>query len=285
MIEYKEIEKELIENSKFLKATNKGDNYIYMFSAEKSQILADEIGRLRESSFKNVGGGTNKDLDLDRYDKFFDQLVVWNPEYKMIIGGYRIQKLNLLSSLEQSPLHHFFEFSDDFMQDYLPYAVELGRSFIIPELQNSSSGIFALDNLFDAIGAWIAKYQEIKYLVGKITLYPNDSKGNTKDLSVVYELINKYFNSKSGLLNPRSEFKLDREFKESGNLSGEMKKDLNLLIRKFDAPPLLSVYAGLSPSMRTFGTVKHYEFGDVEETGMIINLQDVYPNIKQRYNL
>ncbi|MDD3263065.1 MAG: GNAT family N-acetyltransferase [Candidatus Absconditabacteria bacterium] len=279
-----DLEYELFNKAQFLKETNKSSNHIYRFSAYDAPLLMQEVGRLRELAFNKVGGGTGKEFDIDEYDHHFDQLIIWSPKEKIIIGGYRVQKMRILP-FEWSPLHHFFKFSEDFITNYAPQAVELGRSFIVPEYQNARKGPFALDNLFDAIGVWISKNPSLKYLVGKITLYPQDSQGNPKDLSVVYEAINQYFDSKELLIKPRSVYKLEKDVSSSGLLCGELKKDLNLLIRKYNAPPLLSVYAGLSPSMRTFGTVNHSEFGNTEETAMMIYLSDIYTDIKRRYNL
>ncbi len=285
MTKRKKIEIELYNKAQFLKKTNNKDNEIYKFSSYECPNLMNEVGILRELSFGKIGGGTGKKMDIDEYDSCFDQLIIWNPEEKAIIGGYRIQKMKILP-FDSSPLYHFFEFSPEFVDEYAPETVELGRSFIIPEYQATRKGIYSLDNLFDGIGAWIAKDPSIKYLVGKITLYPQDLNGNKKDLSVVYEAIDRYFNCDSGLLVPRENFKINKHvINVSENLSGDLKKDLNLLIRKFNAPPLLSVYAGLSPSMKTFGTIFHRDFGGAEETALMINMDDVYPNIKERYNL
>jgi len=278
------LEYELFNKAQFLKETNKSGNQIYRFSAYEAPLLMEEVGRLRELAFSKVGGGTGKELDIDEFDDHFDQLIVWNPKDKIIIGGYRIQKMRILP-FEWSPLHHFFQFSEDFITNYAPKAVELGRSFIIPEYQDSRKGPFALDKLFDAIGIWLSKNPSLTYLVGKITLYPQDSTGNKKDLSVVYEAINNYFNSDEKLMFPRPNFFIERTFETSGLLCGDLKKDLNLLIRKYNAPPLLSVYAGLSPSMKTFGTVHHSEFGNTEETAMMITLSDIYADVKKRYHL
>ncbi len=282
-MEQKQLESELLNKAQFLKETNKGGNHIYKFSAYESPILMKEVGRLRELAFTKFGGGTGNQFDIDEYDSYFDQLILWSPKEKIIIGGYRIQKMRILP-FEWSPLHHFFQFSEEFINNHAPKAVELGRSFIIPEYQAGKKGPFALDNLFDAIGAWIAKDKSIKYLVGKITLYPQDANGKLKDLSVVYEAINNYFHCNSGLLTPRKEINKIPD-KPSGKLSGELSKDLRRLIREFNAPPLLSVYAGLSSSMKTFGTVSHKDFGNVEETAMMIHMDDIYPNIRERYNL
>lgn len=280
----KKLEFELLNKAQFLKETNKSSNHIYRFSAYDAPLLMKEVGRLRELAFNKVGGGTGKEFDIDEYDHHFDQLIIWSPKEKIIIGGYRIQKMRILP-FEWSPLHHFFQFSENFITNYASQAVELGRSFIIPEYQDARKGPFALDNLFDAIGVWISKNPSLKYLVGKITLYPQDSTGNPKDLSVVYEAINQYFHSDEIIMSPRPNFMIDRHSEPSGLLCGDLKKDLNLLIRKYNAPPLLSVYAGLSPSMKTFGTVYHFEFGNTEETAMMITLQDIYPEVKKRYNL
>ena len=159
----KELLKSELTPEKLLRKTNKGNNEIYIITAHNSPNLMLEIGRLREIAFREAGGGTGKEADIDEFDtceNCYKQLIVWNPEAEEIIGGYRY----LLGSDWQldekgQPIlatSHMFHFSDKFLKEYMPYTVELGRSFVSLPYQSSRMGaksLFALDNLWDGLGA------------------------------------------------------------------------------------------------------------------------------------
>lgn len=166
-----------------LRSSNKGGNIIYTFDGRSCPNLMREVGRLREITFRGAGGGTGKDCDIDAFDLMDPpcrQLIVWDPENEMIIGGYRyIIGPDIRLNPDGSPrlaTSHLFRFSDSFIRDYLPYTIELGRSFVRTEYQSSRAGakaIFALDNLWDGLGALTVLHPEIKYLFGKFTMYPS----------------------------------------------------------------------------------------------------------------
>ena len=156
------IEKELTAE-RFLRATNRAGNHIYVVDAFNAPNVMREIGRLREISFRAGGGGTGKDCDIDEFDLMDPpcrQLLVWNPEAREIIGAYRyILGTDIKVLPDGSPriaTAHMFRFSGHFMQQMLPHTIELGRSWIRPEYQSTRAGsraIYALDNLWDGLGA------------------------------------------------------------------------------------------------------------------------------------
>lgn len=136
----KEILKAELSEDKRLRFTNKSHNEIYVITYQDSPNVMKEIGRLREIAFRAAGGGTGKAMDIDEYDVMenpYKQLVVWNPEAEEILGGYRY----LLGDEVQFDEHgkpvlataHMFNFSEVFLKEYLPYTVELGRSFVTLE--------------------------------------------------------------------------------------------------------------------------------------------------------
>lgn len=295
------INKELLEkeltDEKFVRDTNNGNNKIYVFSHEDSPHLMKEIGRLREITFRDAGGGTGKCYDIDDYDtsdKPFKQLIVWNPQDKEIIGGYRfIHGKDLLDSKNvnvKSPTSKLFHISDKFKKDYLKYTIELGRSFVQPLYQpfnNIRKGMYSLDNLWDGLGAIIIDNTDIKYLFGKVTMYPHyDSLA--RDILLFF--LNKYFPDKNKLVYPKEPLKLTTETKVLKNIfSGcNYSEDYKILVQKIrglneQIPPLMNAYMNLSSTMKIFGTAINESFGGVEETGIIVTINDIYDIKKDRH--
>ena len=282
------IEQELTEE-RFLRATNKGGNEIYVVDAFNAPNTMRELGRLREIAFRTAGGGTGKDCDIDEYDTMEGpcrQLIVWNPDSCEIVGGYRFilgEDVKIRpDGMPNIATSHMFRFSDKFMKEYLPYTLELGRSFVRLEYQSSKAGaraIYALDNLWDGIGALVVLNPQIKYLFGKVTMYPNYSQ-LCRDMILYF--LHKHFPDNDHLVTPMNpvQLKTDVEYLRKCFTGNNMKADaliLNELVRKEGrtVPPLVHAYMSLSPTMRMFGTAINDEFGDVEESGIMISVNEI----------
>ena len=285
----KELLKSELTPEKLLRKTNKGNNEMYIITAHNSPNLMLEIGRLREIAFREAGGGTGKEADIDEFDtceNCYKQLIVWNPEAEEIIGGYRY----LLGSDWQldekgQPIlatSHMFHFSDKFLKEYMPYTVELGRSFVSLPYQSSRMGaksLFALDNLWDGLGALPVVKPEVKYYFGKMTMYPSYIR---KGRDMILYFLKKHFADKDNLILPMHPLQIETDVKELEALFSEenFKEDYKILnreIRKlgYNIPPLVNAYMGLSPTMRLFGTGINDGFGDVEETGILIAVDEI----------
>ncbi len=285
----KEIYAELTPE-KLLRKTNKGGNEIYIVTYHDSPALMHEIGRLREITFREAGGGTGKEIDIDVYDQSenpYKQLLVWDPDAREILGGYRYILCGEAPRDENGEVllatSRLFEFSPKFMKDYLPYSLELGRSFVQPAYQSSKAGakaLFALDNLWDGLGALTVDHPEIKYFFGKITMY---SHFHNEARNLIQYFFMKYFRDKENLVYPKSpvDFDIDYEAMEKLFVGDNYKEDYKILtqnVRFFgeNVPPLINAYMNLSPSMKTFGTVNNEKFGNVLETGIIVTISDIY---------
>jgi len=289
------VPRELIEAEltpeKFQRKTNKSDNEIYIFTAHDSPNIMREIGRLRELTFRAAGGGVGEEVDIDHYDITEDhpykQLIVWDPARKDILGGYRYIHCAGLPRDKNGevPLatSHLFKFSDEFIDDYLPNVIELGRSFVQPEYQSSKAGskaLFALDNLWDGLGALIIDHPEIKYFFGKVTMYTHY---NQSARNVILHFFHKYFPDPDHLVMPKKPMPYSPDTERynamfDGKDYDEAYKILSQEVRSLgeNIPPLINAYMSLTPSMRTFGTVISDEFGDVEETGILLDIDDMY---------
>jgi hypothetical protein len=260
-----------LTKEKLLRKTNNGNNEVYLFDASNSPSLMHEVGRVREITFRHAGGGTGKDIDIDDFDTDREnpqqQLIVWDPENRQIIGGYRFfffKKPCRNCDLSKLASSDYFNFSEKFLTRYLPHLMELGRSFVHPDYQSGNRGrksLFALDNLWDGLGAIVIENHHIKYLFGKVTMYRHFNHlvvaKDPANIDIHEESMKKIFTGRS--------------YKENYKILSQEVRNLNENI-----PPLINAYMNLSPTMRTFGTFINHKFGDVEETGIMITLRDIY---------
>ncbi len=281
----------------FMRDTNNGSNEIYVIDDKSAPYVLREIGRLREVTFRDAGGGTGKSIDLDAFDSgdhAFKQMVVWDPEEKEIVGGYRYILCNDLEidtkQNVKSPTATLFTYEDKFIKDYFPYTIELGRSFVQPLYQptyNLRRGMYALDNLWDGLGALTLIHPEIKYLFGKVTMYTDFDK-LARDLILFF--LQKYFPDNDKLITPVVPLKryTDDKILNSIFTGCNYEEDYKILIQKVrklgeNVPPLVNAYMNLSSTMKTFGTALNDHFGSVEETGILVTVEDIYDVKKERH--
>ena len=292
----KEIIKKELSRERFVRLTRKGENEIYIINHHNAPNVILEIGRLREVTFRASGGGTGEEVDLDEYDTSahcYQQLIVWSPEDEEIVGGYRfIRCKDAMTENGEIQLSttHYFDFSEKFITDYLPYTIELGRSWVQPNFQptvNPRKGLFALDNIWDGLGALVIYNPEIRFFFGKVTMYPNY---NTASRDFLLHFMHHYFPDTEHLMTPFHPLiqDYDRDCVE-GQLKGLDFKDgfkvLNSAVKENGEfiPPLVNIYMNLSPTMKTFGTAVNPEFGNVEETAILVTIDDIYPDKKERH--
>ena len=290
------IKAELTEDKRLL-FTNRSNNEIYIVTWQNSPNVVREIGRLREIAFRAAGGGTGKELDLDEFDTCdnpYKQLIVWNPEAEEIIGGYRfLLGTEVEYDNEGQPrlaTSHMFHFSDEFINNYMPYTVELGRSFVTLEYQatrKDSKGLFALDNLWDGLGALSVIMPGCKYFFGKMTMYPSY---NRRCRDMILYFLNKHFPDPDHIITPKMPLQMENDPKEFEQLFcfDDFKEDyvvLNREVRSFglNIPPLVNAYMSLSPTMKMFGTAINDGFGDVEETGILIAIDEIIESKRIRH--
>ena len=279
--------------TKYIRTTRKGGNELYEVTYQDSPNIMREIGRLRELSFRTSGGGTGKDCDIDEFDtdpKFaYKQLIVWDPDNQEIIGGYRYILCGGLP-IEKLATKELFVYSEEFVNDYLPFTIELGRSFIQPNYQSMNlrrKSLYSLDNLWDGLGALMIKYSNYKYFFGKVTMY---SSYNLKARNTLLNFLHKYFDDPDNLVYPIEPLDYDPNNKYYQELFNNLEyNDAYRVLQKEikqngeNIPPLINSYMNLSPSMKVFGTALNKGFGDVEETGILVNIKDIYPEKVERH--
>lgn len=296
------IDPELIRSEltaeRFLRRSNKGGTEIYTVDGREAPNVMREIGRLREIAFRTAGGGTGKDCDIDEYDLMDPpcrQLVVWDPETESILGGYRYIcgadiRRDPVGGYPRIATSHMFEFSDRFVEEFLPHTIELGRSFVRMEYQSTRAGvkaIYVLDNLWDGLGALTVEHPDMRYLFGKVTMYPSY---NAECRNMILYFLNKHFPDPDKLVRPITPLVTDTDTEAMARLfvGANFKDDYRILNHAcreqgFNIPPLVNAYMSLSPTMRMFGTAINDEFGDVEESGIFFAIDEIFEDKKCRH--
>ncbi|MDO4707055.1 MAG: GNAT family N-acetyltransferase [Porphyromonadaceae bacterium] len=283
----------------FLRTTNKAGNELYIFRAADAPNTMYEVGRLREEAFRFYGGGTGKDVDLDEFDLAPDgytQLIVWDPAEQAILGGYRfIFGSDVRLDEAGKPMlatGEMFTFSEEFLRDYLPYTIELGRSFVSLPYQSTRMGsksMFALDNLWDGLGALTVLNKQMRYFYGKVTMYADY---NPRARNLILYFLDKHFRDDKGLVVPIDPLPIEVDLEEVAQLfpTDSFKQNYRALNKEVRAmginvPPLVSAYMSLSPDMKVFGTAINHEFGAVEETGILIAIDKILDEKRERHIL
>jgi len=295
----RELLKAELTADKLLRHTNRGGNELYVIDAHDSPHVMQEIGRLREIAFRAGGGGTGLSADIDEFDTMevpYKQLVVWNPDANEIIGGYRyIHGADVKFDDKGQPIlatSHMFHFSEKFIHDFLPRTLELGRSFVAVEYQASrtdTKGLFALDNLFDGLASLTVVLDDAEYFFGKMTMYPSYDR-LARDMILYF--LDKHFGDRRHLVSAYQPLFLEHNPKQFRELfvEDDFKLDyriLNAEVRKraCNIPPLVNAYMNLSPTMLVFGTAINHEFGEVEETGILISVNELHEDKRKRHIL
>jgi hypothetical protein len=294
----KELIRAELTEEKRLRYTNRSNNEIYIVTAAEAPNVMREVGRLREIAFRAAGGGTGKSMDIDEFDTMevpYKQLVVLNPDNDDIIGGYRyIYGQDVRYNEQGEPIiataHGMFQFSEKFLKEVLPYTLELGRAFVALEYQSTRMGsksLFALDNLWDGLGALTVVIPGVKYFYGKVTMYPSYL---TQARDMILYFLKKHFPDKEGLVTPVTPLQLETPEEELHKIFDKenFKEDYRILKQEvhklgLSIPPMVNAYMGLSPTMKIFGTAVNYDFGNVEETGLLIAVDELQDSTRVRY--
>ena len=165
----------------------------------------------------------------------------------------------------------------------------MGRSFIQPAYQarSNTKSIYALDNLWDGLGALIVLNPKAKYLFGKVTMY---SSYQTVARNTLIYFLHKYFPDRDRLVTGRHpiDLGLDDPYYERIFTGENYVENYHILIQRIrefneNIPPLINSYMNLSPTMRVFDTVENPDFGGVEETGILLAIKDIYLEKRERY--
>ena len=276
-----------------LRPSNKADNLIYDITAHECPNVMREIARLREISYRDGGGATGNEMDIDEMDtmtKPYHQLIVWDPEHQQIIGGYRYLIGTDAEIRDGQPFitsAHLFHYSERFIRDYLPHTIEFGRAFVQPMYQKREMGVkalFALDNIWDGIGAVLINHPEVRWMIGKVTIYPDY---NVAARELIYAYLRQYHMGEEGLFEPYHPF-VSAPLGSTPFEGDDPQTNYHILQRAVREqgtviPPMFSAYLNLTNELQFFGNAVNDELSNVYETGIMVDLKTVYPEKLERY--
>ncbi|MBR6018495.1 MAG: GNAT family N-acetyltransferase [Paludibacteraceae bacterium] len=285
-----------------LRPSNKAGNLIYDITSHDAPNVMREIARLREISYRDGGGATGKEMDIDEMDLMprpYHQLIVWDPDHEEIVGGYRYllgheAELRENAQGERQPFitsAHLFHYSEQFIRDYLPHTIEFGRAFVQPKYQQREMGVkalFALDNIWDGIGAIMHNNPDIYYMLGKVTIYPSYP---TEARELIYTYLDRYHRGEAKLFAPYQPLAITDEANRIADAfyhGQDKQENYKLLLQRLRElgtviPPMFSAYLNLTNDLLFFGNAMNDELANVYETGIMVDLHTVYEEKKTRY--
>ena len=278
-----------MRSATFLGRATHCNSDIYTFDGAQYPALMREVWRLRDMSFKEVGVALSDSVNgcAADCDGSCRQLVVWDSAVGEIVGGYRYS-LGAEVAPESLSIWRYFSLSQRFVNDYLPSALELGRTFVSPHYQRGAGHrtIYALDALWEGLGRVVLE-SDVHYLFGRVTLYP--SLG-VRARNLLVGFMRYLFPSREMLVSARepirmglSRYRCRKLF--VGETIAENYRILISLLRRMRrvVPPIISSYMRLSPTMQTFDTYENRDLGGVAEAAIMLTVDDFYDGIKRRY--
>lgn len=257
--------------------TKAGDLEVYIAPADAIPNSLLEIGRLREITFRGVGEGTGRSVDLDRFDQHYLHLFAWNAARNEIVGAYRLGGTDVNQDLYTATL---FKYDAAFLNKLGP-ALELGRSFVRPEYQRGFAPLLAL---WKGIGAYVARNPRYKVLFGPVSI-SNQYQAVSRELIVTFLERHASLREWVGLISTRSPFK--RRLREPAlPAAGFDAEDLSAVVSDLEPsgtgiPVLLRQYLKLGGKLLGFNVDP--EFSDVLDGLILVDLTKTEPRLLERY--
>lgn len=264
-----------------------GSLAVYFASAAEAPTVLREIGRLREHTFRLVGEGTGKDVDLDRFDQYFWQLFAWNRASGQIAGAYRMGGTDrILPELGVKGLytHTLFEFRHRLLKQIDP-ALELGRSFVVPEFQRDFAPLMLL---WKGIGRFVALNPRYRRLFGAVSI-SDEFHTTTKQLLMAFLKANCFDSGMAESVRPRNPPRMlplrDIDPRRLAAVVSDM-STVEELVSEIESdgrgvPVLLRQYLKLNAKVLGFNIDP--DFGDVLDGLVMIDLTTVNRAVLDRY--
>lgn len=268
-----------IENLRSLRKIMQEKSYeIFIAPASEIPLILQEIGRLREITFREVGEGTNKSTDLDKYDIYYNHLFIWDSEAELLVGAYRIGKGNEITySLGKKGFYvaELFKVKKELLP-LLSQSLELGRSWVRKEYQQKALPMFLL---WKGIMKYLLANPRYSYLIGPVSI-SNKFSGFSKSLMVNYISKHHFDSELAKLVRPRKKFRVDFS-KIDGDVLLETKKtlkDVDSLITELEVsnmkvPVLLRHYIALNAKIICFNIDP--KFSDSLDGFLVLDLKNV----------
>jgi putative hemolysin len=263
-----------------------GHDAVYLAEAQQIPLILQEIGRLREITFRSVGEGTGKAIDLDPYDAYYLHLFAWSSNQHQIVGAYRLGRTDeILARYGKRGLYtsSLFDYQDEFFARIGP-ALELGRSFVRMECQGALS---ALPLLWKGIGRFVLRYPQYKILFGPVSI-SNTYNPASQRMMISYLRQNHLTKEISGLLKPKTPVKRPFPLSKPEPLCVNVRdvEELSELISEIEAdgkrvPILLKHYLKLGGQIVGFNVDS--QFSNVVDGLIIVDLTRTERRILERF--
>jgi len=275
-----------LKNSELIGQTTDGKK-IYLYDYTDDSVVLKELGRLRELSFRKVGEGINKKRDTDKFDIYYQHIILWDDNDLEIVGSYRIGNSNFIYKnigVKGFYSNTLFKYNED-LTPYLKNSIELGRSFVQPKYW----GTRALDYLWYGIGAYLKKNPNIKYMFGPVSMSASLPKV-AKDMMVFY--YSHYFKEEKALVTPRLPYQYSNNISELDNIFSldDRKKDFKLLKSTLSnmnssVPTLYKQYSDIAEEggVKFLGFNIDPDFGDCVDGFILVNVKEIKDGPRKRY--
>ncbi len=262
-----------------------GEWRVYFFRGAQQPVLLQELGRLREVTFRAIGEGTGRALDTDTYDSWYDHLVLYHTTDRCIAGAYRIGRCDeILSTWGLRGLYTYslFRYSRRLLREVSP-ALELGRAFVLDKYQKSYAPLYLL---WRGIGAYLLRYPHYRYFIGPVSIsaqFPDLSK------ALLISFLEENF-SLLGLrqeVRPRTPYTVPRRYREYYYaVSVQRLQDVQALIEELEGahikiPILIKHYLKMGARILAFNI--DHDFGDALDILMMTDLLKADPEQMQKY--
>ncbi|MCE3007483.1 MAG: lysophospholipid acyltransferase family protein [Bacteroidetes bacterium] len=259
---------------------------VVIFDADQAPGLLMEVGRLRELTFRSVGEGTGKAIDLDKHDYYYHHLIVWDREAGKIVGGYRMGEVDTIlrnqgpTGLYINSLFHV----DSKLFDEIGPSLELGRSFVAQEYQRNFYSLFLL---WVGIGNFIVRNPRYKNLIGPVSI-SDDYHVVSKNMLVNFLLEHHYHTDLKDYVQPKKPFqqKLDYEPAFYDMLNVQKLQDVHELITEVEkqdkgVPILIKHYLRMGSRILAFNVDP--EFQNSLDALTLIDLTKTDPSLLTKY--
>ena len=254
-------------------------NYdVYLCNANNIPHIIQEIGRLREITFREVGEGTNHKIDLDEYDVYYSHLFIWDRDAKMIVGAYRVGKGDEIYYRYGSKgfyISNLFTIKSGF-HDVMKNGLELGRSFVRKEYQQKPLPLFLL---WKGLLIFILRNPDYRYMFGPVSISNNFSK-LSKNLIIEFIKNNCYDHEMAKYVVPKQKFNVKLSAVDSDILlsNNNSIKSLDALISEIEidhnkVPVLLRQYIQLNAKLIGFNVDP--KFNDSLDGFLVLDIQKI----------
>lgn len=275
-----------LKKSKLIGETKDGKK-IYLYDYEDDSIVLKELGRLRELSFRKVGEGINKKRDTDKYDIYYQHIILWDENDLEIVGSYRIGNgdfINKNIGIKGFYSNSLFKYNKRF-DKYLDDSIELGRSFVQPKYW----GTRALDYLWYGIGAYLRANPQIKYMFGPVSI-SGTFPSSAKDMMIFY--YSHYFTNEEELIEAKLPYQYSSHIQDLKDIFvlDDKKEDFkrlksNLLNMGVAVPTLFKQYSDICEEggVKFLGFNVDTDFSDCVDGFILVDIKKIKQSARKRY--